>query len=123
MTCAFDFRFMRSDRGFFCFPEVDLGIPFLPGMIALIQKAIPTQTFQELQLTGKRATAEECEARHIVLKACHRDDLMNEAIQFATGLNKRREVVAEMKRRMHGEIARIIDEEDPPVIESGTFHV
>lgn len=123
MTCAFDFRFMRSDRGFFCFPEIDLGIPFLPGMIALIQKAIPRQTFQELQLTGKRATAEECEAHYIVLKACHRDDLMNEAIQFAKGLNKRREVVAEMKHRMHGEIARIIDEEDPPVIESGTFQV
>lgn len=123
MTCAFDFRFMRSDRGFFCFPEVDLGIPFLPGMIALIQKAIPRQTFQELQLTGKRATAEECEASNIVLKACHRDDLMDEAIQFAMGLNKRRGIVAEMKRRMHGEIARVIDEEDPPVIESGTFHV
>jgi len=123
MTCAFDFRFMRSDRGFFCFPEVDLGIPFLPGMIALIQKAIPRQTFQELQLTGKRITAAECETRHIVLKACHRDDLMDEAIQFATDLNKRREIVAEMKRRMHGKVARVIDEEDPPVIESGAFHV
>jgi Delta3-Delta2-enoyl-CoA isomerase len=123
MTCAFDFRFMRSDRGFFCFPEVDLGIPFLPGMIALIQKAIPRQTFQEFQLTGKRATAEECEARGIVLKACQRDDLMHVATEFAKGLNKRREIVAEMKRRMHGDIARIIDEEDPPVIESGTFSV
>jgi enoyl-CoA hydratase/carnithine racemase len=123
MTCAFDFRFMRSDRGFFCFPEVDLGIPFLPGMIALIQKAIPRQSFQELQLTGKRATAEECQTHHIVLKACPRDDLMNETMQFATGLNKRREVVAEMKRRMHGQIARVIDQEDPPVIESGTFSV
>jgi enoyl-CoA hydratase/carnithine racemase len=123
VSCAFDFRFMRSDRGFFCFPEVDLGIPFLPGMLALIQKAIPGQTFQELQLTGKRATAEECAAHHIILKACHRDDLMNVTMEFAKGLNKRREIVAEMKHRMYGEIARIIDEEDPPVIESGIFQV
>ncbi len=123
VSCAFDFRFMRSDRGFFCFPEVDLGIPFLSGMLALIQKAIPPYKFQELQLTGKRATAEECEANHMVLKACHRDDLMNVTLEFAKGLNKRREIVAEMKQRMYGEIARIIEEEDPPVIESGIFQV
>lgn len=123
MSCAFDFRFMRSDRGFFCFPEVDLGIPFLPGMIALITKAIPQYKVEELHYTGKRATAEECAAHHIITKACHIDDLMDEAVSFAKGLNKRREIIAEMKKRMYKNIVHAFDVEDPPVIESGMFHV
>jgi len=123
MSCAFDFRFMRSDRGFFCFPEVDLGIPFLPGMVALIAKAIPAYKMEELHYTGKRATAQECEAHHIVTKACHTDDLMNEALSFAKGLNKRREVIAVMKARMYPKIVHAFDVEDPPVIASGMFYV
>jgi enoyl-CoA hydratase/carnithine racemase len=123
MSCAFDFRFMRSDRGFFCFPEVDLGIPFLPGMIAIIKKAIPLYKFEELQYSGKRATAKECEAHHIAIKACHIDDLMNEAVSFAKGLNKRREIIAEMKKRMYEDIVYAIEKEDPPVIESRVFSV
>ena len=123
MSCAFDFRFMRSDRGFFCFPEVDLGIPFLPGMIALIGKAIPQYKFEELQYTGKRATAQECEAHHIVTKACHMDDLMNETLAFAKGLNKRREIISEMKKRMYKQIVHAFDVEDPPMIDSGQFNV
>ena len=123
LTCAFDFRLMRSDRGFFCFSEVDVGIPFLPGMIALIKRAIPLYKFEELMYTGKRATAEECRAHHIVLKVCHIHDLMNEALSFAKSLNKRRPVIAEMKKRMYKDIVHTIDVEDPPVIESGTFYV
>lgn len=34
---AHDFRIMRADRGYYCFPEVDINIPFTPGMAALIQ--------------------------------------------------------------------------------------
>jgi len=123
MSCAFDFRFMRSDRGFFCFPEVDLGIPFLPGMIALITKAIPQYKVEELHYTGKRATAEECETHHIITKACHIDDLMDEVVSFAKGLNKRREIIAEMKKRMYKDIVYAFDVDDPPMIESGMFHV
>jgi len=123
MSCAFDFRFMRSDRGYFCFPEVDLGVPFLPGMIAIVGKAVPIYKFEEMQYTGKRVTAEECEAHHIVLKACHRDELMDEALSFAKGLKKRREIMAEMKKRLYKDIVHSIEVEDPPLIESGTFYI
>jgi enoyl-CoA hydratase/carnithine racemase len=121
--CAFDFRFMRSDRGYFCFPEVDLSIPFLPGMLALNTRAIPYYMFEEMQLTGKRLTAQECERHHIVIKACSREELLGEALSFARAFNKRREIVSEMKKRLHKTIIHAMDVEDPPMIESGVFAV
>lgn len=123
LCCAFDFRFMRSDRGFFCFPEVDLGIPFLPGMIAIVTRAISLQTFEELQYTGKRLTAEACVEKGFMAGAYSGEDLMGFALGFAAALDKRREVVREMKWRTHKGIIRVLDEEDPPVIESGMFSV
>lgn len=122
-SCAFDFRFMRSDRGFFCVPEVDLGIPFLPGMLALLNRAIPRQKFEELQFTGKRFTAAECAQNNIVTKACNINELMNETLSFAKSLNKRRAVILEMKKRMHKDILHALDAEDAPYIESGTFNL
>jgi enoyl-CoA hydratase/carnithine racemase len=122
-SCAFDFRLMRSDRGFFCVPEIDLGIPFLPGMLALLNRAIPRQKFEEMQFTGKRLTAAECAESGIVMKALHINELMNETLVFAKSLNKRRAVILEMKKRMHGKILHALDVEDVPYIESGTFNL
>ena len=44
LAIAHDYRIMRSDRGYYCFPEVDIPIPFTPGMAALIQAKLPPQT-------------------------------------------------------------------------------
>ena len=123
LCCAFDFRFMRSDRGFFCFPEVDLGIPFLPGMNALLKKTIPMYKVEEMQYTGSRLTAAQCEKHHIVTKACHLDDLMNDTLTFARGLNKQRGIIGEMKQRLNKQIVHAIDVEDVPYIESGQFNI
>jgi enoyl-CoA hydratase/carnithine racemase len=123
LSCAFDFRFMRTQRGFFCFPEVDLGIPFLPGMTALLDKAIPKYKMVEMQLTGVRLPAEECEKHNIIVKACPVEDLLNEVIAFAKAQNKRRVVILELKKVLYKSILHTLDEEDPPLIESGRFNV
>ena len=123
MACAFDFRFMRSDRGFFCFPEVDLGIPFLPGMNALLKKAIPLYKVEEMQYTGCRLTAFDCQEHHIILKASPLNELMDDVLEFAHGLKKERKIVREMKLRLNSEIVRIMDVEDPPYIDSGQYNI
>ncbi len=123
MCCAFDFRFMRSDRGYFCFPEVDLGIPFLPGMNELLKKAMPLYMVEYLEYTGARLTAEECEKHKIIKKSCHIDTLMDETLAFARTINKKRPVVQEMKKRLNKDILHAIDVEDVEYIESGKFNI
>jgi enoyl-CoA hydratase/carnithine racemase len=54
LAVAHDFRVMRADRGFFCFPEVDINIPFSPGMAALIQAKLTPHAAVASMTTGKR---------------------------------------------------------------------
>ena len=123
MSCAFDFRLMRADRGFFCLPEVDLGIPFLPGMNAILSKVIPRYMLEEMQYSGCRLTAEQCAEHHIVRQACHIDELMDATLAFAKTFNKKRAIVQELKRRLNREIIHAIEVEDIPYIESGRFNI
>lgn len=119
LTCACDFRFMRKDKGFFCFPEVDLGIPLLPGMIALVRKAIPEYMFNHMLLSGRRMTAVDLEHADVIVKACeNRDDMMKEAITFASGFDKKRGIFRELKKRSHESVIKIMEEQDPEFIDA-----
>lgn len=119
ISCACDFRFMKADRGFFCFPEVDLGIPFLPGMIAFVRKAVPEYLFNRIKLTGERLTADDLLLHHVIEdKGEDQAEMMEKAMAFAGGFQKKRGIFGEHKRRMHRAILETIDREDPPIIES-----
>lgn len=119
LACACDFRFMRSDRGYFCFPEVDISIPFLPSMNATIQKALPYHRVNEMQLTGRRATAEELLADHVITAAgADAPDTLDIALTYAAEFNKARPIFGEHKRRLHKHILALMEEEDKPLIEA-----
>lgn len=119
LACACDFRFMKADRGYFCFPEVDLGIPFLPGMLAFVAKAVPHYKFNELKLTGRRVGAAELAEHHVIEKASpDAATLLQDALAFAKTFNKKRGIFGEHKRRLHQHMVDVIDTQDPPHIES-----
>lgn len=63
---AHDYRVMRSDRGYFCFPEVDIHIPFTNGMAALIQAKTSARTAVDAMTTGRRFAGPDALAAGLV---------------------------------------------------------
>jgi len=86
LALAHDTRLMRADRGFFCLPEIDLGIPFTPGMAALIQARLPHQTAHDAMITGRRYGGHEALAAGIVSAAPADHELLAASVAAARGL-------------------------------------
>ena len=110
LAFSHDFRFMRSDRGWICLPEVDLGIPLGPVFMEITRHNVPGFLMHEMQYMARRLTAQECENYHIVMKACPLDQLMQQAVTFAKGLNKGRDIIGRMKRETLAPILCVIEE-------------
>lgn len=83
MALSHDLRVMRSDRGYVCLPEVDLGIPFTDGMRELIAARLTPQTAHEAMVTGRRYTGPDAQAAGIVDLALAEDRVLPEAVEYA----------------------------------------
>ncbi|HTO70700.1 MAG TPA: enoyl-CoA hydratase/isomerase family protein [Myxococcota bacterium] len=109
LALACDFRVMRNDRGFFCIPEIDLGLPLHPGMAALIQARLPKLAAHEAIVTGKRYGADEAAARGIVDHSVPEIDLLPKAVALAAPLaGKNRVVMQTHKRLLYGDVLKLL---------------
>lgn len=86
LSLAHDTRVMRSDRGYFCLPEVDINIPFTPGMAALIQSRLNPQVAHEAMTTGRRYGGEDAHAAGIVDDAVAQEAVLTTAVARAAAL-------------------------------------
>src|SRR5215471_9365847 len=80
LALAHDRRVMRADRGWFCLPEVDLGLPFRPFMQALVTNRLSSSVAQEAMLTGRRYPAGDALAGGIVDALAPEEELLTAAI-------------------------------------------
>ncbi|HEX7480951.1 MAG TPA: enoyl-CoA hydratase/isomerase family protein [Polyangiales bacterium] len=102
LALAHDYRVMRTDRGYFCLPEVDIQIPFTPPMAALIQARLPKNAAHEAMVTGKRYTAEQAQRAGIVHEVAAEDAVLPAALALAKAhAGKQRATVAAIKRVMY----------------------
>jgi enoyl-CoA hydratase/carnithine racemase len=103
LTLAHDFRVMRSDRGFWCLPEVDIQIPFTPGMNALITARLAPQTAHEAMTTGRRYGGADAQQVAIVDRAVAEDEVLPAALEVAGALAaKAGPTLGTIKTRMYG---------------------
>ncbi|PQZ94572.1 enoyl-CoA hydratase [Arthrobacter sp. MYb227] len=83
LAMAHDYRIMREDRGYFCFPEVNIGIPFTPGMAALIQCKLDPRSARDAMLTGRRTGGAESVQAGLVDAAVDAGSLLAHATALA----------------------------------------
>jgi len=108
MACTMDFRYMRSDRGRFCFSEVDVKLPFSPVMIEIIKLLPNSQALNELALTGVRWGGEECLLKQVVDGTFSEKDLFEQCMEKAQFLaTKDRSTYTTIKHRLRKEVVAL----------------
>lgn len=102
---AHDYRVMREDRGYFCFPEVDIHIPFTPGMSALIMSKISARTAVDAMTTGRRFDAEAAYSAGLVDGRASLDQLPAAAAALVEPLaGKDRTTLGKIKATMFSDV-------------------
>ncbi len=102
LATAQDFRVMRADRGYWCLPEVHLGMPFTVAMNALVTERLTNQVALEAMTTGRRYGAVDAIAAGIVDQQADADRVLADAVARAAALaGNRKPNLPVIKRALH----------------------
>jgi len=105
LALACDYRVMRTERGFFCLPEVDINIPFSAGMSSLIQSKLSPRTALDAMATGRRYDAPSALDAGIVDAICDVEDLAQQAQAMVVELaGKNRGTLGTIKSTMYSHV-------------------
>ena len=110
IALAHDARVMRTGRGYFCMPEIDMKAHLHPGMTAIIQARLPHQSAHELIVTGMRYPAERALERKIVDRVVPEEELLPAAIAMAAEWAAKADPVMHvLKRDMYPRVLAALD--------------
>lgn len=113
LAIAHDYRVMREDRGYFCFPEIDVQIPFTPGMNALITSKLTPRSAFNAMATGRRYSGPDALAEGLVDATAGLDQLVRTAsdqvIELAT---KDRATLGTIKARLFASVVDALRDVD-----------
>jgi enoyl-CoA hydratase/carnithine racemase len=107
LASCHDVVVMREDRGYWCLPEVDLGLPLTPAMFAAVASHLPPKALAEATLTGKRYAGPEAVAAGIAEEVAAEDLVLPRAVELARAMaGKDRGVIGAHKALLRGDLIR-----------------
>lgn len=86
LALAHDVRVMRTDRGYFCLPEVDIAVPFTEGLAGIVRARLAPKVAHEAMITGRRYTADDALQLGIVDDKAAEADVLPRALERARAL-------------------------------------
>ena len=109
LSSAHDRIVMRSDRGFWCMPEIDLGLPVGRPMAELLLARLPRTAIIRALNTGHRFTGPDALAAGIADEICGEDEVLANSIAWAEKFaEKERSVFGDHKQLLHRETIELL---------------
>lgn len=120
ITLASDYKVMRRDRGYFCLPEIDLGMTLTERMNALVCGKLSGNALRDVLLTGKRITGPEAVSLGIVDATAAVDEFGRIAAELAAPMRgKNRQALSGLKRGINATILAAIEADVPDLVIQG----
>jgi len=109
ISCAFDQRVMREDRGFWCMNETAIGMPLGDQLYSILLNRLPRTTAVDAGVAARKYSGPEALAAGIVESVKGEDEVLSHAIAIAqshTTLD--RKAMGWQKNTVHGPTAEFI---------------
>lgn len=106
LSCAFDVRVMRLDRGYWCMNEAEIGLALDEDLLAILTHRYSSATAWEAAMTARRYPAPAALGAGIVEHAVAEDEVLARALEIAqrfASLDSR--TLGHHKRLAHGSLA------------------
>jgi enoyl-CoA hydratase/carnithine racemase len=109
LSACHDVSVMRDDRGYWCLPEVDLGMDLTAGEHAVLAAKLSPATLNLALTTGHRFSASEALEAGIVHEVLAPETVVGRALEIAVDrAPKAAGSLAALKRGMYGHVADVL---------------
>ncbi len=109
ISCAFDYRVMRSDRGYWCMNEAEIGLALNEQLWSILANRLPRATAIIAATTAHRFSGPDAHAHGIVEAVADEEHVVSHATSVAEKYaTLDRKTLGQHKRLIHGNEATLL---------------
>lgn len=109
LSCAFDYRVMRADRGYWCMNEAEIGFPLDEKLWSVVAHRLPRAAALDAMLRAHRFAGPDALARGVVEATAEEHEVVGHGVAVAEAMLPLDRVTMQVHKRLaHGAFAKHI---------------